>query len=427
MNHWFVWLIIYAIVCIIASFFIYISDKIPKKKTRGFMVLYYFLLSLGLILLAPVLLLFIPHFIYSEYKNNKNEKQSDKRRKEQIKQAKIILLNSDLPFKPVSKQIIYIESQYNTELNKYITENYEKICNLFQEKGGYFIYLPKVIENINNDTVTYLFPFLSKENIILNKIETQTIYNNFLSYRTENVNLTGGLLKYKGKFYPNEQYEFSYYQFTNIKETDIGEQFKSYLKSILSGYVLSEVKKSDIKPEDRADFNYGHAAGKLIKEIEERVEKLKQIGVNEMVLKSLLSFNPEVKLSRLIITKDYRILLPDYNKEITMHPLPKALFFLFLKHPEGILFKHLSVHRNELLEIYKKLANKGHIANFRKSIDDLVDPTKNAVNEKRARIREAFIKEFDESIAQNYFIRGNYAEPKKIVLDRELVVIEGDI
>lgn len=431
MNHLLVPLIIYSIVSIISIFFLpaveKLSDKIFEKKTLGFTVLYYSLGSIYILLLIPVILVCFPFFIYSECKKKWSVHKFDKNRNEQIKQAKVILLSGDPPFKPVKNQIIYIESQFNVELNKYITENYNTICELFQEKGSNFVYLPKVIENINSDIVTYLFPFLNKEDIVLNKIDVQTIYNNFLSYSIENVNLNGGLLRYKGKYVPNYQHEFSYYQFTYTDEIDIWEQIISYIKGIQGGCLYNIVKKESIEPEYWADFDLDCMANQLFDEIKERVEALKQIGINEMVLRSLFSFDPKIKLSRLIITKDYRILLPDYKKEIKMHPLPKAVFFLFLKHPEGFLFKYLSVHRNELFEIYKKVASKGNIADFRKSIDDLVAPTNNAINEKRARIREAFVKEFDESIAKNYFITGNCADPKKITLDRDLVVIEGVI
>lgn len=48
---------------------------------------------------------------------------------------------------------------------------------------------------------------------------------------------------------------------------------------------------------------------------------------------------PKPKLSKLVVTKDLRIFLPDYeNMEITMEPLVKAVFLLFLKRPEGIMF-----------------------------------------------------------------------------------------
>ena len=51
---------------------------------------------------------------------------------------------------------------------------------------------------------------------------------------------------------------------------------------------------------------------------------------------------------------------------------------------------------------------------MKKSINDVTDPTKNAINEKCSRIREAFVKHFDEQIAKNYFITGTRSEPKKI-------------
>ncbi len=43
------------------------------------------------------------------------------------------------------------------------------------------------------------------------------------------------------------------------------------------------------------------------------------------------------------------------------------------------------------------------------------------LNEKCARIREAFVGQFDEHFAKNYYIDGKRGEPKKISLPRELV------
>ena len=107
-----------------------------------------------------------------------------------------------------------------------------------------------------------------------------------------------------------------------------------------------------------------------------------------------------------------------------MYPLPKAVFFLFLKHPEGIIFKHLPDYKEELFNIYSKLTNKDELNHINESISTVIDPTKNAINEKCSRIRESFIKEFDESIAINYIISGDRGEPKKIIINRDLVTFE---
>ena len=77
-----------------------------------------------------------------------------------------------------------------------------------------------------------------------------------------------------------------------------------------------------------------------------------------------------------------------------------------------------------LKDIYMQITNRLDFWKTQKSIDDIIDPTKNAINEKCSRIREAFIGKFDESLAQNYFITGVRLEPKRITLDRQLVVWE---
>jgi len=89
--------------------------------------------------------------------------------------------------------------------------------------------------------------------------------------------------------------------------------------------------------------------------------------------------------------------------------------------PEGIVFKHLPAYHQELQEIYSKL-RRGIINRlFSKSIDDVIDPFNNSISEKCARIREAFIRNFDEYLAKNNYTDGKRGEAKNILLLRELV------
>ena len=161
----------------------------------------------------------------------------------------------------------------------------------------------------------------------------------------------------------------------------------------------------------------------LLEDMDVRVQKLRNKGLNEWTFRGL--FKTKAQLSRLIITKDYRILLPDYNNiEVKMEPLVKAVYLLFLKHPEGILFKGLTDYREELLDIYKKLKPVGLNKRTIQSIEDVTNPLLNSINEKCARIRSAFVKEFDESLAKNYFATGERGEAKKIALPRDLLIWE---
>ena len=66
-----------------------------------------------------------------------------------------------------------------------------------------------------------------------------------------------------------------------------------------------------------------------------------------------------IKLSRLSIAKDGTILLADYQKEVKMEPIVKAVYLLFLNHPEGIAFKYLPDYRKELTDLYQKIKPLG--------------------------------------------------------------------
>lgn len=161
----------------------------------------------------------------------------------------------------------------------------------------------------------------------------------------------------------------------------------------------------------------------LLEDMEVRVKKLRAKGINEWTFRGL--FKTKAQLSRLVITKDCRIMLLDYNDmEIKMEPLVKAVYLLFLKHPEGIVFKELTDYREELLGIYKKLKPMGLSKRTIQSIEDVTNPLLNSINEKCARIRGAFVGQFDDRMAKHYYIDGPRGEAKKISLPRDLVIWE---
>ena len=59
-----------------------------------------------------------------------------------------------------------------------------------------------------------------------------------------------------------------------------------------------------------------------------------------------------------------------------------------------------------------------------RSIEDVTNPTLNSINEKCARIRGAFVGQFDDHVAKSYYIDGRRGEPKKITLSRDLIIWE---
>ena len=140
------------------------------------------------------------------------------------------------------------------------------------------------------------------------------------------------------------------------------------------------------------------------------------------------------KLSRLVVTKDYRIILADYdNREVELTPVHKAVYLLFLAHPEGIEFKKLRDYRDELARYYMATARLMDKEAIMESVDMLVDPLNNSINEKCSRIKKVFMDMMDEYMASYYIISGHtqkhlegssriwYERLKVITLPRELV------
>ena len=143
------------------------------------------------------------------------------------------------------------------------------------------------------------------------------------------------------------------------------------------------------------------------------------------------------KLSRLLITKDYRFFLMDLgNREVELQPVHKAVYLLFLAHPEGIEFKRLGDYREELTRCYMATAKMLDKEKIIEGVEHLVNPLDNAINEKCSRIKKVFLEMMDEYMASYYIISGHtqkhiawssriwYERLKVIKLPRELVVSE---
>lgn len=177
-------------------------------------------------------------------------------------------------------------------------------------------------------------------------------------------------------------------------------------------------------------------------ELSQLVRVLRAAGRNDLLLRSigapvleeLRLEAAKAKLSRLRITKDYRLFLVDYgNVEIELNPVHKAVYLLFLNHPEGIEFKKLSNYRDELLRYYMTTAKMMDKEKIIEGVDHLTDPMDNAINEKCSRIKKTILSMMDVYSASYYYISGHtqrhvegssriwYERLKIITLPRDLV------
>ena len=161
---------------------------------------------------------------------------------------------------------------------------------------------------------------------------------------------------------------------------------------------------------------------KLLNEVKVKVQKLKDLGVSEKDISSFL--HTEQSLLKLTVSKNYRLFLGDNRVEVHMEPLVKAVYLLFLNHPEGVLFKYLPDYRKELAKIYSEVRPWGLTDRTLQSIEDVTSPLLNSINEKCARIKKVFLGVMEDDMARHYYIDGPRGEAKKISLPRDLVVWE---
>ena len=196
---------------------------------------------------------------------------------------------------------------------------------------------------------------------------------------------------------------------------------KKSLSTIVADFFYEDVCAPEMEPETEVEEVLPDPRVQdFLKELS-RIQEKYNISIEE--LEALLKYT--VTLSHLHISRYGKITLSDFgNREIKMPNIAKSLYFLYLRHPEGLRYKDIAGHRDELLGIYRKITGRDDPEAIEKSIDLLVDPYANGLNVNASRIKTAFRNAVDDRIAQFYYISGAAGEIKKVPLDRDLVIWE---
>ena len=358
-----------------------------------------------------------------------------------------------LPFHPRSNVVIYFDVTGISAKRYYdlIITHYELIEAEFRRGGLEFCFLPKIAHDMDLRKIYRYFNPQASEGEFRTDV---SMYDDsdLLNYIVADYNsqsFAPGIIQYMGEEFDQEDtYTFAYTPLTYNFGDSPFELIRQYVKlhgvsrnlfsknedhewEYLEHSALNEehlvgeppyLEPSGLFPPMQDDINRYYEENDvdmMMSEVQMLVERLRRSGIGEVAIRRL--FKPTQELSRLHI-KLGRITLPDYNNmEIKMPTLSKAIFFLYLRHPEGIHFSYLPDYRDELLHLYSLISGRDNPEEIRKSIDDVTDPTSNSINEKCSRIKQAFLREFDDSIARNYYITGERGEAKKILLPREKV------
>ena len=124
----------------------------------------------------------------------------------------------------------------------------------------------------------------------------------------------------------------------------------------------------------------------------------------------------------LYIDKNYSIRMGGpAGTQIPFRPLVRAVFILFLKHPEGILLKDRARFQKDLEDIYKVIAPDVDAEDRRRRILKLTDLEDNAFSENLSVLNATLERILPVSQVHNYKVQGNNGYPRRIPLSPLLV------
>ena len=368
---------------------------------------------------------------------------------------------ANLPFKPDKSQVIYAEEFYDEQANRFITDNYHELRQWFEYRGYEFIYLPMLFkDNELKRKVLYYAPYLETK-IVADKSLRSSYLLNFLSsshlgeavkpsilfgpercgdewlFQACELPLSGVASKdilqlvdavSSGTLFVNESCAMSDNVLMNYQPSseprssmsiESDEKRSARKRSFFSKMVdriQGELFEDDV--EEYAPLR--DEVAEILESLENNVKKLRLQGVTLSAIHEFI--DKQEPLSPLVITEDLRIFLPAYNNiEIELSAQRKALYFLFLNHPEGIVLQHLEEYHKELMNYYKQTNGGVVTPRMEESIKKLETYGNNQLNVVITRIREAFCTKFDERLARHYFISGERGQAYKIGLPQALI------
>ena len=381
----------------------------------------------------------------------------------------------NLPFEPEKRQVIYVENLFDERINAIIKDNYESLKWNFKRANLDFVYLPMFFNDEEiKEKILYYAPYLTSE--IMEKVELRSSYLlGYMSHIENKVKILPSFLyapqkeedewvfqgqtidlSEKDDLAINKWFEDSIYDIE--EELPIVHRCIRFDKDEESSAMTGTPISSESKPEysstpiwdklkkgalqfgkSMVDEEFGSStetARSTLEEIREEdfEEALVDFKNNAKILRlggvSLgalieILINSE-KISRLRITEDLRIILPDYNnKEVKLSAQLKAIYLLFLYHTDGIILQRLEDHHTQLMNYYRQTSKKELTPKMIEGIKKL-EAYGNAINPILTKIKQAFEDAFDEHLAKNYIITGSPGEPYKIPLDPNLIEWEDE-
>jgi hypothetical protein len=160
------------------------------------------------------------------------------------------------------------------------------------------------------------------------------------------------------------------------------------------------------------------------------IKKLDESGIDKTIVKQVLEVLDDIRSamtfrsraeyfqtpSRLEIRGHMcKLYLTDLgNFEVRLTPRQRAIYMVYLNHPEGIAVAELPDHREELARYYGRLANVSDQKHIDRALENLLDIFSGTLSTEFSRIRAAFRMAAGKDMAKHYVIDGDDGDKKKL-------------
>ena len=341
-----------------------------------------------------------------------------------------------------NKAVLFVASR--TGASRFYIERYRfELEERLKDMGYTFLFLPELVQSLYSDVLHYMLPgqdfMLPAEDMykriqdlanlgdkagFLHKRKGATYFRVIPEYSDKEIEAeVEAFISYLHQKETPETENIRFSKVPAFSDTeDISSQFGMDFSSLPKPVVVPQAIESASRPSKRDPEEKLNRRTQRILDEWERLSK--RFGIDIEGLQAIIGY--KVKLSRLCITASNRIYLADLEgqPEVKLDDLTKALYFFYLKHPEGAAFKELQSYEDEVLRIYLTITGRDDLVGIRKSIASLVSPYSDGRNSCVSRIKKAFRDIIDDRIAKYYYIDGKYAETRTVRLDRDLVIWE---
>lgn len=195
---------------------------------------------------------------------------------------------------------------------------------------------------------------------------------------------------------------------TLLFSAEAGLLMESVTRDYETGLLMEPVTR------DYAGMLEGMEAAELLALVKEARRRLMKLGVqNETDTQAQVE---------LYIDKKYSIRVGGPSgTQIPFRPLVRAMFILFLKHPEGILLKDRARFQKDLEDIYKIIAPNVDADDRRRRVQKLTNLEDNAFSENLSILNTTLDRIIPLSQVHNLKVQGNNGYPRRILLSPLLV------